>query len=106
MINVDFEKEVIHTIKFDADQIKEILIQALRITGVDVPDCPDVEVDELPDFEVIMRFSQEDLDEYLKEQAELSEEPVVEAIGAHWVSDDEEVNAAGSCSGCPAAEEK
>jgi hypothetical protein len=88
MINVDFLQETIHTFKFDADQIKEILIEALRITGNDIPDCPDVEVDEQPDFDVKLTFTQEDLDDYLKDKAEAMEpEPEEET---HWVTGEDE----------------
>ncbi len=97
MINVDFESEVKHTFTFDADQLKDILIEALRITGVDIPDCPDIEVDESPDFEVKMSFTQDDLESYQIDKAEAAAEP------EDWSTDDApEVD--GTCKGCPAEE--
>ena len=103
MINVDFEKTVEHIIKFDEIQIKDILIEALRITGHDVPDLAEIECEEASTFEVFLTFTQEELEEYLEEKAELAEPPEEEG---HWSTDAEEVNGDSqpTCSGCPAGE--
>ena len=72
MINVDFDKSVTHTFTFDEDQIRDILIEALRINGLDIPDDPSITAggdssETFSNFNVTLIFTQEELDDYKKD---------------------------------------
>jgi len=71
MINVDFDKSVTHTFTFDEDQIRDILIEALRINGLDIPDNPSITAGDTSEtfnnFNVTLIFTQEELDDYKKD---------------------------------------
>lgn len=76
MIKVDCKKEIKFT--FSANQLKKILVDALRIDGNTIPeeDQCDFEIyeGEYNDKDFVLTFSQDSLDSYIKELEDLQKE--------------------------------
>ena len=86
MITAEFTKEYIF--KFDQDQIKDILIEAIRINGHDIPDNAEITIMDDGDyhgivkasgnrhvqddeFQIELKFDHDDLETYLEEKEKL-----------------------------------
>ena len=86
MIDIQYNKEF--TFRFSEDQLKNLLIESLRIDGEQIPEAYEctLVLDSDRD-EISFSFTQEDLDTYLKDLADREKES--DETDDAWSSDTE-----------------